>query len=168
MSSFPIRGNEAPFGQAGRAAPPRPGTDASGGVMGIRRRRAMRRRVIRRVLEVSRVCLVRCLRSLPGRGEARPRRSSTLDTGRARHDRDGRPDNGGEETLPDTDRATAETQEAPMDEAAVDDAARRIGVDRMSRGALIAFVAEHRSTDPSGVEAAMRALERRHARGGRD
>jgi hypothetical protein len=136
--------------------------------MGIRRRRAMRRRLIRRLLDASRVCLARCLRILPGTGPARPRRSSTHDTGRARHDRDGEPGDGGEETLPDIDRATAETQEAPMDEPAVADAARRIGVDRMSRGALIAFVADHRRTDPAGAEAAMRALERRSASGRRD
>ena len=56
---------------------------------------------------------------------------------------------------------TQDTPDGPADDEHVADAARRIGVDRMSRGALIAFVAEHRRTDPSGAEAAMRALERR-------
>ena len=127
----------------------------------------MRRRVIRRVLEVSRVCLARCLRMIHGTAPAPPRPSADP-TGPARHDRDGAPGDAGDDAGPEAARATAERGEAPIDDTAVADAARRIGVDRMSRGALIAFVSEHRSTDPAGAEAAMRALERRHAPGRRD
>ena len=64
--------------------------------------------------------------------------------------------------------ATKETSDVPSDDDPAADAARRIGVDRMSEGALIAFLAEHRRTDPCGAEAAMRALERRGGPGRRD
>jgi hypothetical protein len=68
---------------------------------------------------------------------------------------------GDEAAQPMDPAATKDTPDAPADDDTVADAARRIGVDRMSAGALIAFVAEHRRTDPRGAEAAMRVLERR-------
>jgi len=54
------------------------------------------------------------------------------------------------------------------DERAVTEATVRLGIELMTTGALIALLAECRTTDPPGAEAAMRELERRAAGPGAD
>jgi len=84
----------------------------------------------------------------------------------AARERVGDPGQAAEAAQPLGQGATKDTPDAPTDDDSVADAARRIGVDRMSQGALIAFLAEHRRTDPSGAEAAMRALSGAAGRAG--